>query len=293
MKAVIFGINGQDGFYLRELLLRNACEVIGISRSAGEWTIGDVKDLNFVEALIKATQPDMIFHLAANSTTRHDVLFENHETVSTGSLNILESVYRHRPQCKVFLSGSAMQFRNSGIPINEATPFEASSPYSVARIQSVYAARYYRTKGLKVYIGYFFNHESPLRTPRHISRMVTDAVSRIKSGSTEKIALGNISVQKEWNFAGDFAQAIYTLIRQENIFEAVIGCGITHSIEDWLEFCFNQIQKSWKEFVILKPDFIAEYDILVSDPALLFSLGYTPKINFEQLAMLMLNNQDK
>ena len=142
MKAIIFGINGQDGFYLNEHLLGKSYEIMGVSRSLGKWIMGDIKDFDFVETLIKAKQPDIIFHLAANSTTRHDVLFENHETISTGSLNILESVYRHCPDCKVFLAGSAMQFRNDGLPISEQTPFQASSPYAVARIQSVDSARH-------------------------------------------------------------------------------------------------------------------------------------------------------
>jgi len=291
MKAIIFGINGQDGYYLKEILRENNVDVIGVSRTSGDWISGDIKDLTFVEELIKTETPNYIFHLAANSTTRHDVIFENHETISTGSLNVLESVYRHCPDCKVFLSGSAMQFENKGIPINEHTPFEASSPYSIARIQSNYAARYFRSKGLKVYVGYFFNHESPLRTPRHVSRMITDAVIRINNGSDEKITLGDITVQKEWNFAGDFAEAIFILVKQEAIFEVVIGGGITHSIEDWLNVCFKYIGKNWKDFVILKQGFVPEYQKLVSDPTLLFSLGYKPKTDFKELSKLMINNK--
>ena len=293
MRAIIFGINGQDGYYLSHLLTASGYKVLGVSRSKGDWISGDVKDFSFVDQLIKTEKPDLIYHLAANSTTRHEVMFENHETISTGTLNILESVYRNRPSCKVFLSGSAMQFKNTGIRINENTSFEASSPYAVARIHSTFAARYYRTKGLRVYVGYFFNHESPLRTPKHVSRMITDAVQRIKNGSTEKIELGDLSVKKEWNYAGDFANAIYTLTAQEEIFETVIGCGIAYSIEDWLRVCFEHINKNWEDFVILKKGYIPEYDLLVSDPSLLYSLGYQPKINFEQLALLMLNSQYK
>jgi GDPmannose 4,6-dehydratase len=290
MKAIVIGINGQDGYYLGALLKQTSWDVIGVARSEGDWISGDVSSFKFVEELIKKNQPDAVFHLAANSTTKHNVLFENHETISTGSLNILEAVYRHCSHSKVFLSGSAMQFHNTGLPINEQSPFEASSPYSVARIQSVYAARYYRRMGLRTYIGYFFNHESPLRGPRHISRMITDAVKRIELGSDEKISLGDITVKKEWNYAGDFARAISTLISQENIFETVIGCGKAYSIKDWLELCFSSVKKNWTDFVDLKSGYTPEYKVLVSDPTLLFSLGYKPEVNFEQLAHLMLGN---
>jgi GDPmannose 4,6-dehydratase len=290
MTAIIFGINGQDGHYLKLLLESKGIEVIGVSRSEGNWIKGNVKDFLFVESLIKSQQPQYIFHLAANSTTKHEVLFENHETISTGSLNILENVFRHCLDCKVFLSGSAMQFENKGIPINETTPFEASSPYAVARIQSTYAARYYRSKGLRVFVGYFFNHESPLRTPRHVSRMITDAIKRIQNGSEEKIELGDISVKKEWNFAGDFANAIYVLTQQQKVFEVVIGSGIAYSIEDWLKTGFDYIHKNWKDYVIIKKGFTPEYNLLVSDPGLLYSLGYTPQLDLIGLSKLMMSN---
>ncbi len=288
--ALIFGINGQDGYYLKLLLEEKGYQVVGISRSEGNWHVGDIKDFGLVNGLIQQYQPAEVYHLAANSTTRHDVLFENHETISTGTLNILEAVYRSSKDTRVFISGSAMQFENKGNRIHEETPFEASSPYSIARIQSVYAARYYRSMGLKVYCGYFFNHESPLRTPRHVSRMIVDAVKRIANGSNEKIELGDILVQKEWNFAGDFARAIYTLVNQDEVFEAVIGSGRAYSIEDWLKVCFGIVGLKWQDHVLLKEGFVPEYNLLVSDPNKLFSLGYKPAYNFEQLAALMMES---
>src|SRR6202008_1963773 len=108
-----------------------------------------------VSKLIEEQKPDFIFHLAANSTTRHDALFENHATISTGSFNILEAVKNYSPQTKVFISGSGLQFVNADKPIKETDAFEARDPYSVSRIHSVYAARYYRRLGVKAYVGYF------------------------------------------------------------------------------------------------------------------------------------------
>lgn len=288
MKALIFGASGQDGHYLNKILTESGFEVTGITRSGGNWTRGDVANPGEVEELVRTLKPDHIYHLAANSTTRHEVLFENHETISTGTLNILEAVYRHSPASKVFLSGSAMQFRNDGKPIHEETPFEASSPYSVARIQSVYAARYYRKLGVKAYVGYFFNHESPLRTPRHVSSMIAGAVRAISRGDNQHIELGDIKVRKEWNFAGDFARAIFQILNQEEQFELVIGSGKAYSIEDFLEVCFRQIGKDWRDFVILKEGFIPEYQLLVSDPKRLFGIGYRPELDIEELAKLMI-----
>ena len=175
MNVIVFGASGQDGYYLNELLQKQNINVIKVSRKIGD-LIGNIADYSFVESIIKEYQPKYIFHFAANSTTHHRALFENHESISTGTLNVLEAVRLHCPATKVFLSGSAMQFKNEGFPISEQTPFEASSPYSVARIQSVYAARYYRDKfGLKVYVGYFFNHDSPLRTEQHVNQKIASS----------------------------------------------------------------------------------------------------------------------
>jgi GDPmannose 4,6-dehydratase len=287
MNVLIFGINGQDGYYLNQLCVEKKIDVIGVSRSHGNWEQGSVSDFNFVENLIKKEQPAYIFHLAANSSTKHDALFENHETISTGTLNILESVKRHSPESKIFLAGSGVQFKNRGLPIKETDEFEANSPYSIARIQSVYAERYFRSLGLKVYVGYLFHHESPLRKPNHVSQMIALAVNRIVNGSDEIIELGDISVEKEWTFAGDIAQGIFTLVEQDTIFEAVIGSGIPYSIEDWLEHCFSIIGKDWHDYVRLRKGFSPEYKRLVSDPKTIKSLGWSPKVGIKDLAELM------
>lgn len=287
MKALIFGDNGQDGYYLNQLLTHHHITPIGIARTGGSTVIGSVADYQLVNALVKEYKPLYIFHLAANSTTRYDVMFENHETISTGTLNILDAVKSHSPETKIFLSGSGLQFLNTGEAINEKTPFDAPNPYSVSRIQSVYAARFYRTLNLKVYVGYFFNHESPRRTERHVSKMIAEAVKRIALNHAEKISIGNLYTRKEWTFAGDVVKAIWLLVNQDEISEAVIGSGLAYSIEDWIDVCFQLIGKKWQDYVVTKQGFTAEYDILLSDPSVIKRLGWKPEVNLENLAKLM------
>jgi GDPmannose 4,6-dehydratase len=283
MKAIIFGANGQDGFYLAELLQRREVETIKVSRSSGDGLIGDVADWNFVENVIVRNKPKYIFHLAANSTTRHEAVFENHQAISTGTINILEAVYRNGLQSRVFLSGSALQFENLDEPIDEQTKFAPLSTYAVSRIHSVYTARYYRTLGLKVYVGYFFNHDSPRRSERHINQKIAAAAK--KGGQIE---IGDINVKKEFNFAGDTVAAVWRLVNQDEVSEAVIGSGAAHSIEEWLELCFGIAGKNWRDYVTIKKDFRPEYSVLVSNPALIKSLGWQPKVNINELAKIMM-----
>jgi GDPmannose 4,6-dehydratase len=292
LKALIFGSNGQDGYYMNKLCSLKGIETIGVSRT-GKWLNGDISHFELVEGLIKEHLPDYIFHFAANSSTRHDTLFENHKTISTGTLNILESVKRHSPESKVFITGSGVQFENRGNPISETDNFEAKSPYSVARIQSVYAARYFRLLGLRVYVGYLFHHESPLRKPNHVSQKIALAVKRIVGGSDEVLELGDISVEKEWTFAGDVAKGIITLIEQDKVFEACIGSGIAYSIEDWLEQCFGIIGKDWHDHVCLREGFIPEYKRLVSNPKTINALGWFPSVEFPDLAKKMITYESQ
>jgi len=288
--AIIFGANGQDGNYLYTLLSKYLINVICTSRTHGT-IIGNVTDLTFVENLIKNTKPDFIFHFAANSTTSHSVIFENHSSISTGTLNILESAYKFSPHSKIFISGSAVQFYNSSKPIDEQTPFRASSAYSAERIYSVYLARYYREKfNLKCYIGYLFNHDSPYRTEKHINQKIIKTALRIYNGSKEKLIIGDTSVKKEFNFAGDIVLAIWKFINQDDQFEMVIGSGKAYSIQNWIEYCFEKNGLNWLNHTIIDKKFVSDYKILVSNPSLLLKIGWEPKLNFFELADLMLSS---
>lgn len=289
MSAIIFGASGQDGYYLSQLLAAENIKVTQVSRSE-PFDKTDITDFTQVSKLIKEKQPAFIFHFAANSTTRHDVMFQNHAAISTGTLNILEAVRLYSPASKVFISGSGLQFKNNNLPINESVPFEARDPYSVSRIQSVYAARYFRNLGVNAYVGYFFNHDSPRRTDRHMSKKIVDAAKRISMGSTEKLEIGDLDVVKEWTFAGDVVRAVWTLVNQESAFEVVIGSGKGYSIKDWISICFSHFDLNWEKHVSVNQDFTADYKQLISNPSLLMSLGWKPDVSFEGLCNMMIKS---
>jgi len=284
MNALIFGANGQDGYYLTQLLEAQQYTV----HKAGRNSFPSLSNYKELCDYIETEKPAYIFHLAANSTTSHKALFDNHETISTGTINILEAVKNFSPDTKVFISGSGLQFENHNRPIKEIDPFEARDAYSVSRIHSVYAARYYRRLGIKTYVGYFFNHDSPLRSERHMAKKISSFAQAVANGATEKLEIGDINTIKEWTFAGDVVKGIMTLVQQDVVFEANISSGLGYAIKNWLEVCFTLVNKKWEDHIICRNDFIAEYQSLVSDPALIFSLGWKPEVSFEQLAKMMM-----
>ena len=287
MTAIIFGAAGQDGIYLTQLLLAKQCKVIAVNRSAdGEPPV--INSFEKICQLVKDNKPQYIFHLAANSTTNHNAWQQNHETISTGSMNILEAVKQYSPATKIFLSGSGLQFKNTGLPIKETDDFDASSIYAVSRIHTVYAARYYRSMGIKVYVGYFFNHDSPYRTERHINKKISEIAKRIASGSKEKLQIGDLTVKKEFGFAGDIVKAIITLVEQDAVYEAVIGTGVAHTIEEWIAVCFGHFGLEWQKYTESLAGFTSEYRILVSNPSTIFSIGWKPEATIQSLAKIML-----
>lgn len=288
MNAIIFGANGQDGFYLRKLLTQKKIETISVSRSGGDHIVkGDIEDKKFVDTLIQKIQPDYIFNFAANSSTHYNHLFENHNTIATGTLNILDAALRHSKGSKIFLCGSGLQFVNAGNPIKESDPFEARDGYSVSRIQAVYAARYFRTLGIDIYIGYLFNHDSPLRSLRHVNQKIAQAAKDIAYGKASELELGNPNIMKEFTYAGDVVEAIWTLVNNDRgVKEAVIGSGNAYPLQKWVELCFSHYQLDWKNHLRTAENYVSEYTILVADPGTIKSLGWQPKIDIYQLSKM-------
>ena len=285
-KVLIFGASGQTGHYLGRQWSDEGHEVARCSRS-GE-TPADIGNFAEVEALVQRIRPDFVFHLAARSSTRHEALFDNHEAISAGTLHVLEAVHRHAPEARVFITGSGLQFVNQGRGISEKDPFAALDIYSAARIGSVYLARYYRDVLKRaVYVGYLFHHESPLRPPHHLSQKIVHGAIAISRGQAQELPVGDLSVRKEWSFAGDIAAGITTLVRQDAVFESVIGSGLPYSVQDWIEVCFSVLDLPWQKHVTKIEGFQPEYNVLYSDPATIRGLGWKPKVDFAALARMM------
>ena len=289
-KAVIFGHTGQDGHYLTELLKKENIDVYGISRSFMDYKC-DITNFNSVQSMLEDINPDYIFNFAAISTTSHNVLFENNTIIGPGTCNLLEAVRLVCPKARVFLSGSGLQFVNNGEPINENSAVTAESPYAAVRNYTYYLAQYYRnTYDLKVYFGFFFTHDSPLRTSSHMSQKI--AIAARKAAKNEKVILeiGDMDVEKEYMFAGDAVNAVWILVNQDSVYEVVIGSGEVFSIKDWVKTCFDIAGLDWTKYIRTKDGFKSEYRRLISNPERIRRLGWQPKVSFHALAKMMMED---
>ncbi len=293
MKAVILGAAGQDGPYLETLLRRQGCAVITTARHAPH-VILDVQNREAVFQLVREHKPDYLFQLAAASATRHELLFDHHNTIAGGALHVLEAIYRHAPHCKVFLPGSGLQFQNTGKPIGEQDPFEARDAYSLARIAAVHAARYYRSLGVKAYVGYFFNHDSPRRGGAHLNRRIINDIRAIREGKQNTLEIGDPTIKKEFGLAAEIMEATWTLVQQDIVYEAVLGTGLAHSIQEWIDACLKLagLPADSAKYIRTVPGFQRPYEVLVSNPATINRLGWKVRTSLSELAALMWNSTD-
>lgn len=288
--VLIFGGGGQDGYFLKKLLVSLNYKVIIFSHSnsiAGPCLdVGNFKD---IKKIIKEHSPEIIFHLAAKSSTKHEFIFENQNAIVQGALTILESVYRYFPEIKVFIASSALIFKNDNKPINEQNEFEIKNAYTLTRIEALQIARYYRNFGIKVYTGFLFNHESPLRHANSIVRETAKGVVDIYLGSAKTLDIKNADIIKEWMWAGDAAEAIFKFVSQNEVFEVCIGDGIGISVKEYVFKCLEILKISDKKKLIKNLNYKNEYSNFICDPKKIKSLGWSPNFNADYLAKQMIH----
>jgi GDPmannose 4,6-dehydratase len=315
-RALITGVTGQDGLYLSELLLSKGYEVYGLIRGQNnpkfalvEHTVPDVKlltgDLTDLSSLVRAlgvAQPDEVYNLGAISFVAYS--WENaHLTTDVtgkGVLNILEAIrlYAGADAHKVRFyqaSSSEMFGKVQEVPQRETTLLWPRSPYGVAKVFGHYMTINYRESyGMHASSGILFNHESPRRGPEFVTRKVSQAVARIKLGLQQDITLGNIDAKRDWGFAGDYVEAMWRMLQQDEADDYVIATGETHSIRDLLDVAFERVGiDDWAPLVKQDPRFMrpAEVELLIGDATKAREvLGWTPKVGFRELVQMMVDN---
>jgi GDPmannose 4,6-dehydratase len=309
-RALITGITGQDGSYLAELLLDKGYEVWGMVRRSSTESYERIEHirerLRFVQAdlldphslvtAIAQSEPDEVYNLAAQSfvpTSWHQPVLTA-EFTAVGVTRLLEAIRQLNPDIRFYQASSSEMFgKVRETPQNELTPFHPRSPYGVAKAYGHYITVNYRESyGMHASSGILFNHESPRRGLEFVTRKVTHGVARIKLGLTDHLSLGNLDAKRDWGFAGDYVQAMWMMLQQDEPDDYVVATGETHTVERLVEVAFEHAGLDREKYVRIDPALIrpAEVDLLVGDYSKAKEkLGWGPTVDFEGLVRMMVD----
>jgi GDPmannose 4,6-dehydratase len=306
--ALITGVTGQDGSYLAELLLSKGYRVVGMVRRSSTMVYerirhiedkidviqGDLHDQSSLVNIIEEYQPDEVYNLAAQSfvPTSWNQPVLTGEVTAIGVTRLLEALRLVKPDAHFYQASSSEMFgKVLEVPQKESTPFYPRSPYGVAKVYAHWITVNYRESyEMFTSSGILFNHESPRRGLEFVTRKITHGVARIKLGLAEELKLGNLEARRDWGFAGDYVEAMWTMLQQDTAEDFVVGTGRTHSVREFCEAAFGAMDLDYQQFVVQDPQFYrpAEVDLLVSNPAKAEKmLGWGPKVSFEDLVTLM------
>ena len=280
-KALICGVSGQDGAYLAKLLLEKGYEVYGGSRDAQMSSFGNLhklgihQDINLLsinindfrsvlQTLLK-TKPDEVYNLAGQSSVSlsFEQPVETLESISVGTLNLLEAIRFSNLPIKFYNAGSSECFGDTGsIAADEMTPFRPRSPYGVAKAAAFWqVANYREAYQLHASTGILFNHESPLRPERFVTQKIVAAACRIAKGSGETLTLGNIDIARDWGWAPNYVEAMWLMLQQAQPDDYVIATGQTNKLRDFIDVVFNTVGLNWQEHVRTDSSFFRPTDI--------------------------------
>lgn len=309
-RALITGITGQDGSYLAELLLEKGYEVFGMTRRASSENVerighltdrltllqGDLLDPSSLDAALRTAEPAEVYNLAAQSfvPTSWNQPVLTAEFTAVGVTRMLEAVRAVDPGIRFYqASSSEMYGKVREVPQTELTPFHPRSPYGVAKVYGHYITLNYRESyDLFAVSGILFNHESPRRGLEFVTRKITDGVARIKHGLADELRLGNLEAKRDWGFAGDYVEAMWLMLQQDEPSDYVIASGQEHSVQDFLDVAFERVELGQERHVVQDAQFMrpAEVDHLVGDASKARrELEWTPRTAFRELVELMVD----
>jgi len=268
-RALICGVSGQDGAYLAQLLLSKGYEVWGTSRDAQTSTFSSLRKLGILDKVktismslvdfrsvlqaLSKVNPDEVYNLAGQSSVglSFDQPVDTLESITLGTVNLLESIRFLNPSIRFYNAGSSECFGDiGGVPATENTAFRPKSPYAIAKAAATWQVDLYRQAyGLFACTGILFNHESPLRPERFVTRKIIAAACRISKGSTEKLELGNIEVRRDWGWAPEYVDAMWRMLNHDKPQDFIIATGVTQSLRDFLKTAFDAVNLDWNDHV--------------------------------------------
>ena len=309
-RALITGITGQDGSYLAEFLLEKGYEVYGMTRRASTENVeriahlidrvtllqGDLLDPPSLDAALRESQPHEVYNLASQSfvPTSWNQPVLTAEFTAVGVTRMLEAIRAVDPGIRFYQASSSEMFgKVREVPQTELTPFHPRSPYGVAKVYGHYITVNYRESyDLFAVSGILFNHESPRRGLEFVTRKISDGVARIKLGLTDELRLGNLDAKRDWGFAGDYVEAMWLMLQQEEPLDYVVATGEEHSVEEFVALAFAFAELDRDRHVVEDPRFLrpAEVDHLVGCATKAQQeLGWQPNTSFRELVEMMVD----
>jgi len=307
-RALITGITGQDGSYLAEFLLERDYEVIGMVRRSStvsferishiqdqvQFAPGDLLDEVSMIELLRTYRPVEVYNLAAQSfvQTSFGQPVLTGETTALGVTRLLDAIRLVDPEIRFYQASSSEMFgKVHEVPQSETTPFHPRSPYGVAKVYGHWITLNYRESyGLHGTSGILFNHESPRRGLEFVTRKISNTVAQIKLGRADELRLGNLDAKRDWGFAGDYVDAMWRMLQQDEPDDFVICTGDTHSVREFCQEAFSHVGLDWEEYVTIDQAFMrpAEVDLLVGDASKAEAqLGWKPTTSFTELVHMM------
>lgn len=312
--ALITGITGQDGSYLAELLIKKGYKVYGLIRRTStinlvniehlmgdlELLSGDLLEEGSIYRALRISQPDEVYNLAAQSfvSASWEQPIVTGDITALGVTRVLEAIRNFNPDIRFYQASSSEMFgRAQEMPQTEKTRFYPRSPYGVAKLYGHWITVNYRESyDIFACSGILFNHESPRRGLEFVTRKITDAVAKIKLGMQKELRLGNLDAKRDWGFAGDYVNAMWLMLQQDQPDDYVISTGVTHSVGEFAEKAFASVGLDYREYVVVDPKFVrpAEVDILLGNSAKARErLGWAPEIDFNRLVEMMVESDLK
>tara|TARA_R100000278_G_C5474866_1_gene165931 strand:- start:1587 stop:2561 length:975 start_codon:yes stop_codon:yes gene_type:complete len=313
-RALITGINGQDGGYLAEFLLDKGYEVYGMERRSSTplrvncqhlndkitFLKGDLTDQNSLTRCIRESDPDEVYNLAAQSFVGEswNTPEQTGDVTGLGALRLLESIREYGKDIKYYQASTSEMFGRMEKFANENTPFYPRSPYGVAKLYGHWITKNYRESyDMFNCCGILFNHESERRGIEFVTRKITDAVARIHLGLQDNVMLGNLDVKRDWGYAPDYVQAMWMMLQQDEPDDFVIATGVINTLGDFLQAAFKEIGvDNWEDYVGRDERYYRPADVfyLAGDSSKAQDkLGWKIQTSFEEMVSKMVKNDIK
>lgn len=315
-RALVTGITGQDGSYLAELLLAKGYEVHGVIRRASTFNTrrldhiyqdvhepnarlflhyGDLTSTEWLSRIVQEIKPDELYHLGAQSHVQVSFQLPEYtgDVTALSTARVLEALRRNQYGVRFYQASSCEMFGAASPPQDEQTPFNPRSPYAASKVYAYWMTRMYREAyGLFACNGILFNHESPRRGETFVTRKITRGIALILAGKQDKLYLGNLGASRDWGYAPEYVEAMWSMLQQDHPDDYVVGTGEAHSVKQFVEEAFAYAGLDWRRHVVVDPRYFRplEAEHLVARPEKARRhLGWQPRVRFRELVRIMVD----